>query len=60
MQDMRFRKQTNLTLDPALLADLDAWIEEQPYKLRRSNVVETAIQEFLDRQRMPPRRGERK
>ena len=56
MQDMRIRRPTNITIDPELMAELDAWVEEQPHKLRRSNVIETAIREFLDRQK-PKKRG---
>ena len=51
MQDMRTRRPTNLTLDPEILAELDEWIEKQPHRLKRSGVIETAIREFLDRQR---------
>ena len=50
MHETRTRRPTNITLDPDLLAELDAWIERKPHKLRRSNVIETAIREFLDRQ----------
>lgn len=51
MHDMRLRKPTNITLDPQIMAALDAWIEGQPFKIARSSVIETAIKEFLERQR---------
>lgn len=53
MQDMnanRIRKPTNITLDPALIERLDAWIAKQPFRLARSGVVEEAIKGFLDAQ----------
>jgi len=49
MQDMsRIRRPVNITLDPEVIAALDAWIEQQPIRAGRSAVIETAIQEFLD------------
>lgn len=57
MQEMRLRKPTNITLDPQIMAALDDWIERQPIKIARSNVIETAIKEFLERQRDKPKRA---
>lgn len=47
MQDMRIRRPTNITLDPAIMAELDEWIALQPIKVNRSAVIETAIKQFL-------------
>lgn len=60
MQDMRTRKPTNLTLDPDVLAELDEWIEAQPYRMSRSAIIEAAIREFLERQRESARQPKRK
>lgn len=47
MLEMRKRTPTNLTLDPELLAQLDAWISRQEIKTNRSAVIEAAIKRFL-------------
>lgn len=49
MQDMRLRKPINITIDPDVMAALDAWIEQQPIKLSRSACIETAIAEFMEK-----------
>lgn len=51
MQDMRFRKPTNITIDPEVMAALDAWIEQQPIKTPRSACIEAAIREFLEKRK---------
>lgn len=52
MQDMtnRIRKPTNITLDPELIEELDAWIAKQPLRVARSVVIEEAIRQYLARQ----------
>lgn len=58
MQDMsRIRRPVNITLDPEVIAALDAWIEQQPIRTGRSAVIETAIQEFLDARKPSKVRG---
>lgn len=52
MQDMnqnRIRRPTNVTLDPEMIEELDAWIARQPLRVARSVVIEEAIRQFLDR-----------
>lgn len=57
MQDMgRNRTPINLTLDPEVVRKLDAWIEDQPYRVGRSAVVEAAIKAYLERQEQPKKR----
>jgi metal-responsive CopG/Arc/MetJ family transcriptional regulator len=52
MQDMnRIRRPTNITLDPELIDELDAWIVRQPLRVARSVVIEEAIRQYLDRDR---------
>ncbi len=52
MQDMnRIRRPTNITLDPELIEELDAWIAKQPLRVARSVVIEEAIRQYLERDR---------
>ena len=47
MLDMRDRKPINLTLDPAVVAELDEWVAKQELKTTRSAVIELAVKRFL-------------
>jgi metal-responsive CopG/Arc/MetJ family transcriptional regulator len=49
MDMTRLRRPISVTLDPELLAELDAWLEAQPYKPNRAQFIETAIRQELDR-----------
>lgn len=59
METTRIRRPLNLTIDPALLADLDAWAARQPFKLKRTQVIETAIRRLLDGERAKEKKGGR-
>ncbi len=43
----RINKPVNTTLPPDLLADLDAWIAQQPVPPSRSAVIVAALRHFL-------------
>lgn len=60
METTRIRRPLNLTIDPALLADLDAWAARQPFKLKRTQVIETAIRRLLDGERAKEKKGGRR
>ena len=45
----RIKKPTNLSIDPALLSRLDAWLARQEFPPTKTAVVETALREFLDK-----------
>lgn len=45
----RINKPVNTTLPPDLLADLDAWIAQQPVPPSRSAVIVASLREFLSR-----------
>ena len=47
MLDMRERKPINLTLDPAVIAELDEWVSRQEPRTTRSGAVELAIKRLL-------------
>lgn len=47
MEMARERKPINLTLDPDVVQQLDAWISKQEIKSNRSSVIEAAIKRFL-------------
>jgi metal-responsive CopG/Arc/MetJ family transcriptional regulator len=38
-----------LKMDPALLKDLDAFVDSLPWQPTRTGVIETAIRELLER-----------
>jgi metal-responsive CopG/Arc/MetJ family transcriptional regulator len=56
MEMIRIRKPINVTLDPSLVEELDAWLAEQPYKIARAPFVEAAIRAELARQKSRQRR----
>lgn len=45
----RIRKPINLTLPPDLVAALDRWCDSQEFPPRRTQAVEQAIREFLEK-----------
>ena len=48
MDMVRFRKPINVTLDPELVAEMDALLERLPYRPKRTNFIETAIRKEID------------
>ena len=57
MDMSRIRKPINVTLDPELVEDLDAWLLRQPYKVMRAQFIEAAIRRQLDIERAKEKRG---
>lgn len=57
MPQNRIRKPTNITLDPELLAALDAWVAEQRPKTTRTAAIEEAIEEYLRARQSSDGRG---
>jgi metal-responsive CopG/Arc/MetJ family transcriptional regulator len=57
MDMSRIRKPINVTLDPDLVEELDAWLAAQPYKVARAPFIETAVREQLIREKSRKRRG---
>ena len=53
----RLKKMTSLALEPALLARLDKWLEQQEFPPTKTAVVEAALREFLDRRETKPTRA---
>lgn len=47
----RIRPPTNVTFDPELLDELDAWLASLPYKIARSSFIEVAVREKLAREK---------
>lgn len=47
MEMIRIRKPVNVPFDPVLLAELDEWLEDRPYKTSRSAFIEVAVRELL-------------
>lgn len=41
------RVVVNISLDSALVAEIDAWRAQQPYRVTRASVVEAALKQFL-------------
>ncbi len=57
----RIRRPTNVTLDPEVLAAVDAWIEAQELPPTRSDVIELALKEFLEKRPLArPQKGTKK
>jgi len=54
----RINKPVNTTLPPDLLADLDAWIAQQPVPPSRSAVIVAALRQFLAGQNGPMKEGD--
>lgn len=48
MQMARKKKMITLTLDPALVEQVDAWIKRQDFPPARNAVIEAALRQFLD------------
>ena len=53
----RINKPVNTTLPPDLLADLDAWIAQQPVPPSRSAVIVAALRQFLAAQKGEMKEG---
>lgn len=49
MNTKRPKQMVSVTLDPALVEQLKAWISEQKIRPSQSAVVSTALEEFLGR-----------
>lgn len=54
----RQKKMISLALDPALLARLDGWLQEQEFPPSKTAVLEAALRDWLDG-RDKPRKGGR-
>lgn len=48
MDMARKKTMVTMTLDPELVDRLKAWIAKQPFPPAQNQVVEKALQEFLD------------
>lgn len=49
----RVNRPVNTTIPPDLLAELDAWIAQQPVQPSRSAVIVAALRQFLAAQKGP-------
>lgn len=45
----RIKTPVATTYDPELLARLDAWLEKQEFPIKKVDVFEIALREFLDK-----------
>jgi hypothetical protein len=44
------------TIDPNLLQEFQAWLDQQPIKPSKTAVVEAALRQFLQRQKVKEKR----
>jgi len=56
MEMIRIRKPINVTLDPELVGELDAWLHRQTYKVSRAQFIEAAIRRQLDAEQAKERK----
>ena len=45
----RIKKPVSYTLDPRLLARLDAWLKRQEFPPKKTAIIEAALSDWLDR-----------